>query len=140
MAAVRSARAPFLALLAAVAAPLAGAHAACPPIELLYDENEDIHEKHVDHNRDCKFDEFVYYPSGKPERAEKDTDLNGVIDVWIFYERTGDPSRQEQDTTGDGKADRWVQYIDGKPSTQLDDTGPAATDPTPGSSPESAAA
>ena len=121
MATVTRAFAPLFALLAIVAAPLAGARAACAPVELLYDENENIHEKRVDHNKDCTYDEIVYYASGTPERAEKDTDLNGAFDIWIYYGRDGNPSRQEQDTTGDGKADRWIQYKDGIPSTQLDD-------------------
>ncbi len=89
VAAATRALAPWLALLAAVAVPLAGAHAACFPIELLYDENEDVHEKHVDHNKDCKFDEFVYYAGGKPERAEKDTDLNGAIARVLANTRLG---------------------------------------------------
>jgi len=108
VATVTRAFAPLFALLAIVAAPLAGARAACAPIELLYDENENIHEKRVDHNKDCTYDEIVYYASGTPERAEKDTDLDGAFDIWIYYGRDGNPSRQEQDTTGDGKADRWI--------------------------------
>ncbi|MBW2493300.1 MAG: hypothetical protein JRE43_01000, partial [Deltaproteobacteria bacterium] len=51
----------LFALLASIAMPLAGARAACAPIELLYDENENIHEKRVDHNKDCTYDEIVYY-------------------------------------------------------------------------------
>ncbi len=109
------------ALLAAISSPLAEARAACAPIELLYDENEQIHEKRVDHDRDCRYDEIVHYASGAPERAEKDTDLDGAMDIWIFYGPDGEPSRQQQDTTGDGNADRWIHYKDGKPSTQLDD-------------------
>ena len=62
------------ALLLALAAPTSNVRAACPPIELLYDENENLSEKHTDVNRDCTFDEFVYYVDGKPERGEKDTD------------------------------------------------------------------
>jgi len=90
VAAATTVLAPLCALLAIVFAPLTGARAACTTaIELLFDENEDLHEKRVDNNNDCQFDEFVYYAGGEPERAEKDTDLNGAIDVWIFYERNG---------------------------------------------------
>jgi len=108
-------------LLLAAAAP-AAAGPRCPAVEFLYDENEDPAEKHVDTNKDCKHDQFVYYIGGKAERAEHDTNFDGRIDLWTFFEADGKTfARQELDTTGDGEKDRWIQFRDGKPRTQLDD-------------------
>ncbi|MFP8880395.1 MAG: hypothetical protein VCE43_13545, partial [Myxococcota bacterium] len=52
------------AILLVLAAPLRGDDVPCPPVIpviLLYDENEEVSEKNTDANKDCKFDEFVYY-------------------------------------------------------------------------------
>ena len=111
-------------LLALLLAPLAGpapARTNCPAIELLYDEFEQLSEKRTDTNEDCRPDEFVYYREGKAERAERDQDFDGRIDVWLYFGPDGQPLRQEQDTTGDGKADRWITHHGGRPRTQLDD-------------------
>ncbi|MGE4652612.1 MAG: hypothetical protein AAEJ53_17125, partial [Myxococcota bacterium] len=40
------------------------AKAGCPPVELLYDEYEQIAEKRSDTNEDCRHDEIVYYVDG----------------------------------------------------------------------------
>jgi len=98
-------------LLAIALVPLAALPAfgqgSCSAVELRYDENENLAQKLSDTNKDCKHDEFVFYIDGKPERAERDTDHNGQIDVWIFFTEDAEPARQEQDTSGDGKVDRW---------------------------------
>ncbi|HEY5659036.1 MAG TPA: hypothetical protein VIY27_14710, partial [Myxococcota bacterium] len=98
------------------------ARGACPPIELLYDANEQIAERKSDTNQDCRHDEFVYYVDGVAERAERDTDFDGRIDAWVFFEADGKtPARQDQDVDGDGRKDRWVTFREGLPSLQLDD-------------------
>ena len=85
------------------------AQANCPTVDLRYDAAENISEKRVDKNHDCKPDEIIYYTDGKPERAEADTDLDGKMDVWTWFEKDGKTlGRQEQDTNKDGKADRWI--------------------------------
>src|SRR5262249_2301887 len=81
-----------------------GAQQRCSPVELIYDENEQIAESHKDTNGDCKFDEVVFYKNGVAERAERDTDHDGRTDAWIYFEKDGKtPARQDQDTNGDGK-------------------------------------
>ncbi|MDP7573270.1 MAG: hypothetical protein QF391_16835, partial [Myxococcota bacterium] len=55
------------------AAATAQAQQRCPAVELLYDELENLAEKRLDSNKDCKHDQFVYYVEGKPERAAIDS-------------------------------------------------------------------
>jgi azurin len=74
--------AAFLALLL-LAAP-AYASSRCPAVELDYDDDEQLSQKRSDTNQDCRHDEFVFYVNGKAERAERDRDFDGRIDVWIF--------------------------------------------------------
>ena len=59
-------------------------------MNLLYDDKENLAEKHVDTNKDCKFDQFVYYLDGKPEKAEVDSNHDGRLDTWTFYETDGE--------------------------------------------------
>ncbi|MDH5567100.1 MAG: hypothetical protein OEY15_10580, partial [Myxococcales bacterium] len=109
------------ALLLALA-DAAFARSSCPPVELLYDDNEQIAERRTDTNQDCRHDEFVHYSAGVAERAERDTDHDGRIDVWLFFEADGKtPARQDQDVDADGQKDRWVTFRAGRPSIQLDD-------------------
>ena len=83
------------AVLTALAAAPAFAQAACPPVELRYDENEQLQERRADTNKDCRQDEFVYYNGGIAERAERDTNFDGRVDVFLFYEEDGKtPARQ----------------------------------------------
>jgi hypothetical protein len=109
------------AFLALLTLPLAAA-AGCPPVELVYDANEQIAEKKADTNKDCRHDQHVFYVDGVAQRAERDTDFDGRLDVWVFYEEDGKtPARQDQDVDGNGEKDRWVTFREGRPSTQLDD-------------------
>ena len=71
-------------------------------MELRYDENEALAEKHVDTNKDCKHDQYIYYLEGRAERAEIDTNHDGVLDTWTFFDEDGKtPARQELDIDGD---------------------------------------
>ena len=111
----------FPALLAAPAVAQRGGQG-CSAVNLLYDENEDVAEKHVDTNKDCVYDQFIYYLDGKPEKAEVDSNFDGRLDTWTYYEQDGKTlARQEFDIDGDGQKDRWIQHRGGQPATQLDD-------------------
>jgi hypothetical protein len=102
--------------LALFAAGSAEAQRRCSPVELIYDENEQIAESHKDTNADCRFDEVVYYRNAVAERAERDTDHDGRVDAWIYFEADGKtPACQDQDTNQDGKKDRWITR--GKPAS-----------------------
>ena len=105
-----------------LALPFGPASAACPPIELLYDEYEQIAQKRSDTNSDCQHDEVVHYVDGIAQRAERDTDHDGGFDVWQYYEEDGRTlARQDEDSDGDGAADRWVTFRQGLPSLQIAD-------------------
>ena len=56
----------------------------CPAVELHYDDAEQLDEKRTDTNQDCRHDEIVYYIEEIPERAERDRDFDGRMDLWIF--------------------------------------------------------
>ena len=112
----------FTVALLVLASGSAGAEKRCPAVELRYDEFENLSEKHVDSNKDCQHDQAVYYADGRAKRAEIDSDFDGRIDTWTFFEADGKTiGRQEVDATGDGKKDRWIQYRGGRPATQLED-------------------
>ncbi|MCH2411203.1 hypothetical protein MK292_10395, partial [Myxococcota bacterium] len=70
----------FISILLILVAVIA--HAQRKPTTLLYDENEELREKRSDTNSDGTFDEFVYYQSGSPSRAVRDTDHDGTADLW----------------------------------------------------------
>ena len=52
---------------------------------LLFDEEEQLKEKHADTNGDGRYDEFIYYEKGKPARAEQDTNHDGALDTKIRF-------------------------------------------------------
>ena len=84
-----------------------GAEAACPPVELFYDDAEQLAEKRTDTNRDCKPNEVVHYENGRPVRAELDRSGDGAFDTWLVYEADGKTlAREELDTDADGQRDR----------------------------------
>ena len=109
----------------------AAGQGSCPPVELIYDENEQIAESRKDTNEDCRLDEIVYYIDGVAERAERDTDFDGRVDVWIFFEEDGKtPARQDQDTNGDGQKDRWIDAPRRQARATSSTTGTATASPT----------
>ncbi|MGY8805098.1 MAG: hypothetical protein ACKVK6_12780, partial [bacterium] len=93
----------------------------CIPIVLLYDENEELAERHTDTNRDCAHDELVFYEGGKAARSQRDRDHNGEFDSWSHYNELGQVHLRELDTNGDGKPDSTITYQDEVPILQRDD-------------------
>ena len=81
----------LLGLALLVAAHPADAQKKCAPVELLYDDKEELSEKRADNDKDCRIDEIVKYQGGKPARAEKDTNGDGRMDTWITYDAAGQP-------------------------------------------------
>ncbi len=97
----------LLILTACTAPPSRGkAGSRCPEVDLRFDERERIEERRIDKNGDCRFDEVVYYDDGRPRRAEIDSDFDGRVDTWVYFEPDGKTiSRRERDTDGDGRPD-----------------------------------
>ena len=109
-----------VAVASRLAAP-AAAQLECPPIVLLYDDNEKLRERQTDTNGDCRPDQWVYYEQGVPQRAEQDMDYDGTKDAWVRYGPDRLPAYQEIDTTGDGKVDQWIDLEAGQPVRRRDD-------------------
>ena len=63
-----------------------------------------------DTNGDGKPDHWEFYDeNGKVIRAEADTDFDGKVDEWGYFEN-GKLKRVEKDTKHTGKPDTWVSY------------------------------
>ncbi len=64
----------------------------------------------IDTNYDGLIDRIEYYNKyGGLIRIETDANYNGEIDEWVYYEN-GKVARAEKDTNDDGKPDTWVTY------------------------------
>ncbi|MBN1794838.1 MAG: hypothetical protein JW844_07745 [Candidatus Omnitrophica bacterium] len=64
----------------------------------------------VDSDFNGKIDRFEYYnDEGKVEKVELDRSGDGAIDEWVTY-KDGKPLSSERDTNGDGKPDVWLEY------------------------------
>ncbi len=88
----------------------------------VYDEKGLILRVEADTNGDGKMDEWVYYEAGIPVKGEKDLNADGKADTAMFYDVKGVIIRTEADTNGDGKIDEWVFYTNGVPSKAEKDT------------------
>ncbi|GAF81434.1 unnamed protein product, partial [marine sediment metagenome] len=91
------------------------------PIVLLFDDQERLKEKRADTNGDGRYDEFIYYVEGNPDRAEQDTNHDGNNDTTIRFGPDAKPLLQERDTNADGRTDQWIDFEAGLPKLQRDD-------------------
>lgn len=67
-----------------------------------------------DLNRDKKPDQWTWFgPAGERTRIEADTDFNGRVETWHFFEKNL-RVRLEKDETGNGRPDLKVLYRDEK--------------------------
>ena len=64
----------------------------------------------ADKNYDGTPDFAEYFRSGKIEHREADTDYDGAMDEWTYFDENGKPIKTERDTNKDGKADTWINY------------------------------
>jgi len=64
----------------------------------------------IDRNYDGVIDRVeVYNSNGSIIRVEADSNADGKIDEWVYYE-ANKPVRAEKDTNKDGKPDTWLNY------------------------------
>jgi len=87
-----------------------------------YDEKGVITRVEGDTNADGKMDEWVYYENGIAVKGEKDLNGDGKPDTTMFYDAKGAITRTESDSNGDGKIDEWVYYANGAPVRAEKDT------------------
>jgi hypothetical protein len=88
----------------------------------VYDDKGFIQRVEVDSDADGKVDEWVYYEKGVAVKGEKDTNKDGKADTTMFYDAKGVVIRTETDVNGDGKVDEWVFYANGVPVKAEKDT------------------
>lgn len=77
-------------------------------------EGKQITKAYVDANKDLKVDTVIYYKNGNRDRAEKDSDQDGVVDTWTSYYFTGVPWKIAEDGNRDGAPDYWVYFKNGQ--------------------------
>ena len=80
------------------------------PESQVHFEGEKITRVESDKNFDKKIDATIRYKDGFRDKAEIDSDFDGVIDTWIEYYITGRPSVIEMDKNRDGKPDRFKYF------------------------------
>ena len=88
----------------------------------VYDEKGIIIKSETDTNNDGKMDEWVFYEKGNPVKAEKDTNGDGKANTFLTYDKKGVMVKSEIDTNGDGKTNEWVYYEKGIPVKAEKDT------------------
>ena len=62
-----------------------------------------------DYNGDGRVDVRTYMRDGRPTRLEGDTNADGLVDRWEYYDAAGALSRIGGSTIGDGREDTWVR-------------------------------
>jgi len=87
-----------------------------------YDDNGSIMRVEVDSDADGKIDEWVYYEKGVAVKGEKDLNKDGKADTSMIYDVKGVIIRTETDVNGDTKTDEWVYYTNGVPVKAEKDT------------------
>jgi hypothetical protein len=73
----------------------------------VYSDNNEIVKVLVDSNKDKKYDSTFYFKKGVPNSAERDTNFDGKIDMWIQYDKNGEAIIVATDKHPDGKPDYW---------------------------------
>lgn len=70
-----------------------------------------------DGNDDGVVDQFIVYSSVRDEiriiTAIRDSDFNGEMDTFCYYNNTGILIKEERDTDSDGRIDLWIQIHNG---------------------------
>ena len=88
----------------------------------IYDEKGLVQRVEADSNNDGKIDEWVYYEKGVAVKGEKDLNKDAKADTAMIYDTKGVIIRTETDSNSDGKIDEWVYYVSGAPSRAEKDT------------------
>jgi antitoxin component YwqK of YwqJK toxin-antitoxin module len=63
----------------------------------------------------------VLYENGKQSQRRVDTNHDGQIDAWTFYDERGQIIRQAADLDGDGSRDRAELFVNGKLERRTED-------------------
>jgi hypothetical protein len=64
-----------------------------------------------DYNGDGQTDVRTYMRDGTPTRLEGDTNGDGLVDRWEYYDASGALLRIGASTEGDGREDTWVRTV-----------------------------
>lgn len=80
-----------------------------PNLIRVYDTREDLVREEMDSDLEGHVDHWVFWEDGTIMRTERDEDNNGIVDVFRFY-REGFLVRVQRDRDGDGEIDMWAFY------------------------------
>jgi hypothetical protein len=75
----------------------------------MYETTGNVKEEILDTDFDGKMDNWRYYENGQLRVDQMDSNADGRIDVWVHVLK-GKIIRIEKDTTGDGKPDTANEY------------------------------
>jgi hypothetical protein len=75
----------------------------------LYETTGNVKEEILDTDFDGKMDNWRYYDNGQLRIDQMDSNADGKIDVWVHVLK-GKIILIEKDTTGDGKPDTSIEY------------------------------
>ena len=88
----------------------------------VYDDKGLVQRVEVDSDADGKVNEWVYYERGIAVKGGKDLNKDGKADVTMYYDDKGIIIKTESDTNGDGKVDEWIYFVGGVPAKAEKDT------------------
>jgi hypothetical protein len=64
-----------------------------------------------DYDGDGRIDVRTYMRDGTPTRLEGDTNGDGLVDRWEYYDASGALTRVGGSTAGDGREDTWLRAV-----------------------------
>ncbi len=89
---------------------LAAACSRGPAVTPVYDaKTHELVRLDYDYDGDGTADVHTYMSDGRPVRLEGDTNKDGVIDRWEYYDTKGQLDRLGASSRGDGVVDTWLR-------------------------------
>lgn len=81
----------------------------------IYDDKGLVQRVEVDSDADGKINEWIYYERGVAVKGGKDLNKDGKADITMIYDDKGVIIKTESDTNGDGKIDEWIYFVNSVP-------------------------
>ena len=107
--------------------------------QALYDGDGHIVRLLQDRNHDGRAEVvIVYYPDGRPQRGEIDTDEDGVVDRWECFRSDGALEKVARSRARDGRPDTWEPQRCARITSRAGPSSSDPPDPTAGTSRRSA--
>lgn len=78
-----------------------------------YDAKGDPSYEEIDSDHDGRIDLWLFFQNGKVGEEQRDTNIDGEPDELITFNEAGQISRVRRDRNFDGKIDEWEIYVNG---------------------------